>query len=342
MLRIDGSKGEGGGQILRTALALSAVTGTPFQIDKIRAGRARPGLMRQHTTAVRAAAEICGARTDGAEPGSTALRFEPGAARGGEYHFAVGTAGSATLVLQTVLPALLLAGTGSSLLLEGGTHNPSAPPFDFLVRSFLPQLARMGARVTATLEKPGFYPAGGGRFRVAIEPWTEREPLTLLERGASRVQTAEAIVAGLPSRIAERELDVLRQALGWERRTMRATKLADAHGPGNVVIVTLESDEVTEVATGFGERAVPAEEVAEGVAKEAARYLEAGVPVGEHLADQLLLPMALAGGGTFRTLEPSSHTRTQAEILPLFLPVEVRMEAEGADRWRVEVLRKAP
>ncbi|HEY2513218.1 MAG TPA: RNA 3'-terminal phosphate cyclase [Polyangiaceae bacterium] len=341
MLRIDGSKGEGGGQILRTALALSAVTGTPFQIDKIRAGRARPGLMRQHATAVRAAAEICGARAEGAEPGSTALRFEPGSARGGEYRFAVGTAGSATLVLQTILPALLLASNGSSLLLEGGTHNPSAPPFDFLVRSFLPQLARMGARVTATLERPGFYPAGGGRFRVAVEPWTQRVPFTLLERGVARMQTAEAIVAGLPSRIAERELAVVGQVLGWARRTMRATTLEDAYGPGNVVIVTLESAEVTEVVTGFGERAVPAEQVGENAAKEAARYLAVDVPVGEHLADQLLLPMALAGGGAFRTLEPSSHTRTQAEILPLFLPVEVRMEAEGGDRWRVEVVRKA-
>jgi RNA 3'-terminal phosphate cyclase (ATP) len=336
MLTIDGSKGEGGGQILRTALALSAVTGIPFQIDRIRAGRSRPGLMRQHVTAARAAAEICGARTIGDEPGSAALRFEPGRVRPGAYHFAVGTAGSATLVLQTVLPALLLADAPSTLVLEGGTHNPAAPPFDFLVRSFLPQLAKMGAQVTATLERPGFYPAGGGRFTVAIQP-ARLEPLALLARGATRGFAVEAVVAGLSSRIAERELAAIGRALGWERRVMRSTVLSDAHGPGNVVTITLESEHVTEVVTGFGERGVSAETVAERVAKEATRYLATDAPVGEHLADQLLLPMALAGGGAIRTLEPSSHTRTQAELIPLFLAVNVRTTREAAERYRIDV-----
>src|SRR5262245_8861795 len=164
MLIIDGSFGEGGGQILRTALGLSLVTGVPFRIEKIRAGRQKPGLMRQHLTAVNAAAQVGQAEVIGASVGSQELTFTPGKISPGDYTFAVGTAGSATLVLQTVLPALLTAAQPSFLTLEGGTHNPHAPPFDFLARAFLPLIGRMGPSVTATLIRPGFYPAGGGQF----------------------------------------------------------------------------------------------------------------------------------------------------------------------------------
>src|SRR5688572_7099138 len=164
MIRIDGSVGEGGGQILRTALSLSLATGTPFQIENIRAGRKNAGLLRQHLTAVLAAAEIGSAETAGASLGSTALTFTPKSVRGGEFRFAVGTAGSATLVFQTILPALLLAGTPSRVEIEGGTHNMAAPPFDFLKRTFLPVLRRMGANISLELKRYGFYPAGGGRL----------------------------------------------------------------------------------------------------------------------------------------------------------------------------------
>src|SRR5262245_57066518 len=169
ILTIDGSHGEGGGQILRSSLALSMVTGTPFRIENIRAKRKKPGLMRQHLTAVNAARQVSSAGVDGAAIGSTELVFHPGTVRPGDYQFAVGTAGSTTLVLQTVLPALLCAGGSSRLSFEGGTHNPFAPPFDFLERAFLPLMNRMGPKVAATLERPGFYPAGGGRFTVTIE-----------------------------------------------------------------------------------------------------------------------------------------------------------------------------
>ena len=164
-MTVDGSKGEGGGQVLRTALALSLVSGQPFRIDRIRAGRAKPGLMRQHLTAVRAAAAIGQARVSGDHIGSTELAFTPSRVAGGDYTFAVGSAGSATLVLQTVLLPLLLARESSRLTLEGGTHNPWAPPFDFLTRAFLPLVNRMGGRARASLIRPGFYPAGGGRLR---------------------------------------------------------------------------------------------------------------------------------------------------------------------------------
>src|SRR5512138_2046230 len=163
MITIDGSQGEGGGQILRSALALSLVTGKPFRIENIRARRQKPGLMRQHLTAVNAAVEIGAAHVSGNTVGSSELTFAPTALRSGEYHFVVGTAGSCTLVLQTVLPALIIAEGSSEIRLEGGTHNPAAPPFDFLAGAFLPLLNRMGPDVRAALERPGFYPAGGGR-----------------------------------------------------------------------------------------------------------------------------------------------------------------------------------
>ena len=168
MLTIDGSVGEGGGQILRTALALALVTGTPFRIHAIRARRRKPGLLRQHLTAVNAAATVGGASTDGASLGSRELTFRPGRITPGEYRFAVGTAGSTGLVLQTVLPPLLLASGPSTVTVEGGTHNPGAPPFDFLARVFLPLLRRMGAHVEARLDRPGFYPAGGGQCTVGL------------------------------------------------------------------------------------------------------------------------------------------------------------------------------
>src|SRR6516225_361743 len=169
-LGIDGSQGEGGGQVLRSSLALALVTGKPVTVDRIRAGREKPGLMRQHLTAVNAAVEICGGHATGAALGSRSITFEPQPVRPGEYRFDVGSAGSATLVLQTVLPALLIAEGPTTLILEGGTHNAWAPPFDFLEKAFVPLVNRMGPHVEVELDRHGFYPAGGGRFRVHIQP----------------------------------------------------------------------------------------------------------------------------------------------------------------------------
>lgn len=337
MITVDGSSGEGGGQILRTSLALSLVTGTPVRIARIRAGRAKPGLMRQHLTAVRAAAEVGEAEVSGAAIGSSEVVFKPRAARPGEYRFAIGSAGSATLVLQTVLPALLCAAGPSALSLEGGTHNPAAPPFDFLERAFLPLVRRMGPDVRATLERRGFYPAGGGRFQVAISPARALGRLDLPERGEIRARRVVATVVNLPGGIAAREIEAARAVLGWGERECRPEVVKGAQGPGNVVTIEIEGEHVTEVITGFGEKGVRAEAVGEAAAREALAYLEAGVPVGEHLADQLLLPMALAGGGSFRTIEPSSHTRTHAALIEQLLGVRTRFEQVGAKAWHVEV-----
>jgi RNA 3'-terminal phosphate cyclase (ATP) len=337
LVEIDGSHGEGGGQILRTSLALSIVTRRPLRMRRIRAGRKRPGLQRQHLACVEAAARLCYGHVDGAEIGSQELDFTPGEGSARELTIDIGTAGSTTLVVQTILVPALTLGHELTATVIGGTHNPLAPPFEFLARAFLPLVARMGPRATAVLERPGFFPAGGGRFRVEIEPAAAFGRLELLERGELRERRATAVIALLPRSIAERELRVVREKLGWDPAWTRIEHLQDAIGPGNVVTVELASEHVTEVFTGFGERGVSAERVGATVAAEAAEYLAAGVPVGRHLADQLLLPMALGAGGSFRTLAPSSHTRTHADLLRAFLGTVVQLREVGEREWELEV-----
>ncbi len=342
VLTIDGSFGEGGGQILRSSLTLSLVTGRPFRIERIRAGRAQPGLQRQHLAAVRAAAAVSGATVVGAELGSLELQFTPGPVRGGRYTFQVGTAGSATLVLQTVLPALALAAEPSELILEGGTHNPAAPPFDFLEKAYLPLLERMGPRVRALLERPGFYPVGGGRFRVEVDPCTALAPLELTERGEVRGYAVRILLARLPRHIAEREQRTIAEKSGWPAYVFTIDERPDSLGPGNAVVIEVRSEHVTEVFVEFGRRGLPAEKVALLAWKQVRRYVEADVPVGAHLADQLLLPLGIGahfrtGGGRFRTVRPTEHTQTHIHVLKQFLDVDVRLEPLARDDFLVLV-----
>jgi len=336
MVRIDGSKGEGGGQVLRTSLALSLVTGTPFQMVNVRAGRAKPGLLRQHLTALKAAAEVGAAEVTGAELGSRELTFKPRALAPGNYFFAVGTAGSATLVLQTVLPALMVASGPSTLMLEGGTHNPAAPPFDFLAKAYLPLVRRMGPQVEAELERHGFFPAGGGKFRVNVQP-APLKPLSLLERGAVKRRQATALIAQIPFDVAKRELATVEHLLKWKPYELRGEELKRPVGPGNVLTLEVESEHVTEVFTGFGRRGVRAETVAEDALRQCLRYLDAGVPVGDCLADQLLLPLALAGGGSYLTLPLTRHSQTNVEVLRMFLDVRIGAEEVEPGKWLVRV-----
>lgn len=329
MIIIDGSLGEGGGQLLRSALSLSLCTGQAFEIRKIRAGRARPGLMRQHLTAVHAAMEVGQATVEGDAIGSQSLTFRPGMVRAGDFTFAIGTAGSTTLVLQTILMPLLTAPGPSMITLEGGTHNPFAPPFDFLARAFVPIINSMGPQVTASLEKPGFYPAGGGRIRVTIAPAAKLTGFALLDRGAITARRARAIVANLPRQIAERELKVIMRRLNWNEDELHVEQAQGSSGPGNVVLIEVECEHVTEVFTGFGERERSAEAVAEHASQQCRRYLGAEVPVGEYLTDQLLLPLALAGSGTFRCIGLSRHATTHVELIRQFIDLPVRAEQTG-------------
>ena len=334
---IDGSIGEGGGQILRTSLTLSLVTGAPLKIEKIRARRKKPGLLRQHLTAVEAAAEVGRAEVSGAELGSQELRFEPREIAPGSYRFSVGTAGSTTLVLQTILPPLLTASGPSEITIEGGTHNPMAPPFDFLERSFLPLVSRIGPRVKARLERPGFFPAGGGRLSVKIEPSQRLARLDLLARGKVRRMSAKALVAKLPRHIAERELRVLAEELSLPDEALHAVETRDSLGPGNAVTVEIESEHLTEVFAGFGERGTPAEKVARKVAHEVREYIEAGAPVGPHLADQLLILLALAGGGSFLTGALTPHATTNMDVIQKFLEMDMRATQASEKTWQVQV-----
>jgi len=321
MIHIDGSQGEGGGQVLRTALGLSLVTGKPFQIEKIRAKRERSGLLRQHLTAVLAATEVGNAKTEGAVLGSKNLSFNPGKVRAGEYHFAVGTAGSGTLVLQTILPALMMADGASRLVIEGGTHNMQAPPFDFLAKTFIPLLNRLGPKVALKLERYGFYPAGGGRFTVEIDPCSAISPVQWIGRDEVTHRRGVAIVANLARSIAQREIDTLGHMLGWGPECFEIIETKNSTGPGNVVMVEVGTPSITEVFTGFGRLGASAEHVASEAAGAARSYSSSMAFASEHLTDQLLMLLALAGGGSFSATKISLHAQTNTRVVERFLPV---------------------
>lgn len=336
MIELDGSAGEGGGQILRTALTLAMITGRPFRIRQIRARRSKPGLMRQHLVAVQAASQICGAEVRGAAVGSQELDFVPGKIQGGDYRFAIGTAGSCTLVLQTVLPALLMAERPSTLHLSGGTHNPMAPPVQFLQRAFCRLLGEMGAQVDVQLERFGFYPAGGGEVTVSVAPCPQLRPRTWMERGERTAAYAECFIAGIPPRVAQRELECVGKAMNWREEQLLARRLPDEQGPGNALILTLDYEHTTEVFTAFGEKSVSAENVARQAVERTRQYLCSKAAVSEYLGDQLMLPLALAGGGGFTVDEVSMHARTNAGVIELFLPVRFEFgRVEGAEACSV-------
>lgn len=335
MIEIDGSLGEGGGQIIRSSLALAAVTGQSMRLRKIRAGRKKSGLLRQHLTAVKAAAAVCDAHTEGAEIGAAELTFVPSAIRGGDFRFQVGTAGSTSLVAQTILPALMLADGPSTITLEGGTHNPWAPPFDFLRRTYLPLVEKMGPRVSSELHSHGFYPAGGGRVRFQVSPCQQLRGFDLVKRAEKATPSVTAIISQIPKSVGQRECDTIRRKANWHADCFHVLEASNPRGPGNVVMVELDSGNVCELFTGFGRVGVKAEHVARGVLREARSYLAQDAPVGEHLADQLMLPLGLAAsqGATsrFRTGPLSMHSTTHIDVLKMFLPIEIKV-TEGDDR----------
>lgn len=263
--------------------------------------------MRQHLTAVRAAAAVSGAEIDGASLGSTWLSFQPGFVKGGDCRFSIGTAGSCTLVLQTILPALLRAKQDSHIVLNGGTHNAMSPPFHFLQRAFLSLLMRMDAKVEFRLNRFGFYPAGGGEITMHVKAGSTLLPLHLESRGKQVNAYAESFYAGLPAHIAERELALVKQHMMWHDDQLFMCELDRNQGPGNALLITLSYEQLTEVFAGFGEKGVPAETVANRAVNAARNYLASDATVDHYLADQLLLPLALAGVGSFIATEWSRH-----------------------------------
>lgn len=340
MIDIDGSEGEGGGQIVRNACALSLITGQPFRVINIRGKRDKPGLMRQHVTAIEAACAIGAEGCDGLAVGASEIVFRPGRVAAGEYRFAIGTAGSTGLVLQTILMPLLGASGPSRLVLEGGTHNMMAPPFEFLERTFLPIVNRMGPKVEARLVRQGFYPRGGGRIEVDIHP-APLEAIECVERGELCAVSATAVVAGLPYEIAERELQAARQILDWPDEAFAGRQLPEELGPGNVLLLEAAFEHVTEIVTGFGRLGTPAQSLARNAAQRMAGYLDSRAFAGPYLADQLVLPFALAGGGAFTTVKPSEHLRTAIDIVELFTGQKFEVERQENGTHLVQAPRIA-
>lgn len=336
MLVIDGSIGEGGGQILRSTLSLSMVTRRPFRIERIRSGREKPGLTPQHLIAVRAAKAICDAEVSGDVLGSTSLSFRPRAVRGGDHRLTIETVESATVILQMLVPALLRAPETSLVTLEGGTHHPNAPSFDFLERSWAPAMAQMGACIELSLERPGFYPKGEGLFTARVRPG-ELGRFTREERGKEKSRRAVAMSAGLEHGIADRELRAARDRLGLGRDRLKHTVFDASLGPGNAFLVELEYESGTSIFSSCGARALRAEQVAELAISRALTFHESDAAVDEQLADQLLLPMAIGKGGIFTTTEPTSHTQSQAELLRRFLFVDVDMTSSDERTYTVEL-----
>lgn len=338
MLTIDGSRGEGGGQILRSALSLSVCLQKPFQIINIRGKRRKPGLLRQHLTCVNAAAEISKAKVSGNELGSLALTFEPGPVNPGNFRFAISTAGSSCLVFQTLVYPLSLAEGKSQLTLSGGTHNGLAPSYDYLAQSFLPIFRKLGFRVTSQLDRHGFSPAGGGEWRAEIETKGPGHPLVLESAGEVLSREAIATSAKLPAHVGERELKEVKKHLNWNDNELHA-ETVESQGPGNLLSLRLHHEKVSTVVEVIGEKNRSAERVARKAVETLKKHIDAEVPIDEHLADQLLLPLLFSAGGRFVTSEPSQHTLSNIDTIAQFTGVEIDVEKLAGEKpqYRITV-----
>ena len=336
MIKINGSFGEGGGQILRTSLALSMLTGQKFKIENIRAKRKKPGLLRQHLTAVKAAGDVCQANISGNALHSQVLQFSPGKVSSGNYHFKVGTAGSTTLILQTILPALMKANGESEVQIEGGTHNPYAPPFDFIDLVFAPIINQMGPELSLTLDKIGFFPAGGGKISARILPAQSIRTIELMEKGDLVNTSVRSVSSQIPAAIGVEEINQIKHRLNLSDEDCLA-EMVESSGPGNIVMIKRHYQNITELFTGFGQIRVSHKRVVNRAVGTCNIYEEADVPVGEFLADQLLIPMAIAGAGRVKTLKPSNHTITNIEVIKKFLDVKINTYQLNELQWLIEV-----
>ena len=338
---IDGSTGEGGGQILRTSLALACITGRRLHIENIRAARRNPGLAKQHLSCVDAACQISGGQCEGAAIGSNTLDFLPGPIRGGDYYFEIGSAGSSTLVIQTILPALFLAERPSTVTVTGGTHNPMAPPYDFLCQTFLPAIATAGFSGNCRLHKHGFYPAGGGKITFEIKPWQKQpDKIIDLSQHVERFEIhAKIYIAKLPSHIAQHQEKLLLQS-NLDIKNVEHIEVTDSDGPGNCVMIRLcsspppllssteDTGARTTIFTAFGMKVKPSQQVVGEVVKMAKDFLASGAAVDYFLADQLLIYTALSKAGCFTTNTLSAHLLTNMDVIKKFLPVDFTIEQQ--------------
>jgi RNA 3'-terminal phosphate cyclase (ATP) len=334
---IDGRYGEGGGQILRTALTLSALLNLPVRIGNIRGNRRRPGLRPQHLAAVNALATITHARVDGAEVDSTQLLFEPRGVRAGDYSFHIGTAGSTGLVLQALIPVLLFANTRSHVQISGGTHVPWSPPFHYLQSVFLPALKSMGGEVDLELLAWGWYPKGGGVVRASVYPARDLQAIRRLHRGNLTDIHALSAASNLPLHIVERQRDQALRRLVYLGITPN-TRIEDAPSPGQgtVLFLAVQFEGSTAGFTSLGKRGKRAEAVADDACDLLIAFLDGGGVIDRHLADQLVLYMALAAGySAFVAENITEHLLTNIWVVEQFLDVSFAVE-EGTGKIGVQ------
>ena len=333
MLELDGSHGEGGGQLLRTAVALSAITGRPVTIRNVRAKRDKPGLAPQHVAAVRAVAALAGASAEGVELRSRSITFSPRALAGGGFRFDVGTAGSVTLLLQALLPVMIASGKPCDAAVIGGTDVRMAPPLDYFREVLLALLSRMGARVRLQVRRRGYYPRGGGEVLVSVSPSPLR-PTALDAPGALQSLSGLAHVANLPEHIAARMRASALERLASVRVTpdiaCRVLGPDDAIGQGGAIVVWARAGGTVLGAGQVAERGVRAEALGEAAGGELGADLAAGAAVDVHAADQLLVYFALADGGALTTRSVSLHARTCIWLIEQFLPVRFEISQAGA------------
>ncbi len=340
MVELDGSEGEGGGQILRSSLALSILTGRPFKLINIRANRSKPGLQPQHLMCVRAAAAISKATYKGGTVGSAVLYFEPGTLVPGKYTFSIGTAGSTSLVLHTIYLPLALRGTQpSEITITGGTHNEHAPCYHFLETTWAAYMARLGISIELEMIRPGFYPRGGGEIRAIIHPCSHLQGLTLTNCPELTTAGGFSACAGLPESVARRQarrMSVRLEAEGVESHI--PTEEWQAANPGSVAAVIFRQLPVPPLFFGLGERGKPAESVADDAADEAIAFREAKCPVDPHSADQLLLPLALSPEASeYRTSRITTHLTTNVATVRKFVDRAIALDAEEREPGTVRI-----
>jgi len=340
LVELDGSEGEGGGQILRSALALSILTGRPFKLINIRANRSKPGLQPQHLMSVRAAGTISGAVYKGASVGSAVLYFEPQVVKSGQYTFSIGTAGATTLVLHTIyLPLALRGDAPSEITITGGTHNQHAPCYHFLETTWAAYLRRMGFEIELQMVRPGFYPRGGGEIRAVIHPCSRVKGLRLTHCPELTTAGGFSAYAGLPESVGKRQarpLGVRLKAEGIESHIPQEEWLAA--NPGTVAAVIFRQAPTPTLFFGLGERGKPAESVADDAADEAIRFRESGCPVDEHSADQLLLPLAFSPDASeYRAARITRHLTTNIATVLRFVDRTISVDAEEEQRGTVQI-----
>lgn len=328
MIHIDGTLGEGGGQVLRSSLTLALLTGQPVRFTRIRARRSKPGLGFQHLMAVQAAAGISHAQVEGARLGAQSLQFMPGPVAAGDYRFDIGTAGATSLVLQTVLLPLALAAGPSTLAVSGGTHVPWSPCFHYLDWHWRSLLARLGVRFDLEMRMAGFYPEGGGEVHARLPGGARIDGLRLCERGGLRRVRGVSAVANLPDEIAARQRShALRRLRALDCETEISLEALPARSRGTVLALLAEFDHAQACFFALGARGKRAEQVADEAVDELEKFLATGAAMDRWMADQLLLPLACAGQpSALRTSEVTTHLLTNAEVIRAFLPVTIAID----------------